>query len=111
MSIHRTKKQTNQRNSIPLEEHKKQANSQINQSLPSFTRSLPPEIQENKNFFAELKAFDQGTLTANEFFMKNLLVFKKVYEFTSSNSINIEQLKNAEIAAIIICLFKIGKSD
>jgi hypothetical protein len=80
-----------------------------NQAFPSFTQNNNPDFANNKNFFNELKALDQGTLSANDFFMKNINVFKKVYDFTMSNSVNIQNLKNHEIAAIVICLYELGK--
>jgi hypothetical protein len=77
-------------------------------SKSSFQINLHEELKSNPNFISDLLLFDQGMISANDFFMKNLSVFKKVYDFTISNSIDIKSLKNDQITAIIITLYHLS---
>jgi hypothetical protein len=68
---------------------------------------LPGDLGFNPNFVSELFALDNGTMSANNFFSKNLSVYSTVFNFTRKNGININDLDNSQISAIIISLYKL----
>lgn len=77
----------------------------------SFQGGLPEDMRQNPDFLSEFRSFDGGFLSVNEFFMKNLRIFEKVYAFTASNSIDITALTNRQISALIIALYDLGTTN
>lgn len=72
------------------------------------THKLPDDLQQNPNFLSDFYSFDKGAISVNDFFMKNIQIFKRVYKFTSSHSIDILSLSNEQISAIIIVLYNLS---
>ena len=69
---------------------------------------LPRDLSGNPNFISEFYALDNGSITPNTFFMNNLTAYTKIFNLTRSNGININDLQNSQISAIIISLYKLG---